>query len=68
MVLRLKLLLGEQAVDQETQKAMMAWYRKKQDELQALQENEDDSYLNSGWASSNSLKAHFSGVSEVRLR
>lgn len=47
---------------------MMAWYRKKEDEQKALQENEDDSYLNSGWASSNSLKAHFSGVSEVRLR
>lgn len=57
-----------QVVDKETQQAMLAFYRKKQEEQEKLKENEDDSYLNSGWASSKSLKSHFSGVSNVRFR
>jgi cilia- and flagella-associated protein 298 len=56
-----------QAVDAETQKAMMAWYHKKQEEQKALEENLDDTYMQASWASRQSLKAHFSGVSEVRL-
>ena len=56
-----------QAVDEATQKAMMAWYHKRQEEQKALEENQDDAYMQSSWASGGSLKAHFSGVSEVRL-
>ena len=56
-----------QAVDKATQQAMMAWYHKKQEEQKALEENQDDAYMHSNWASANSLKAHFAGVSEVRL-
>jgi hypothetical protein len=54
-------------VDEATQKSMIAWYHKKQEEQKALDENQDDSYMHSSWASGNSLKANFSGVSEVRL-
>lgn len=56
-----------QAVDEATQKAMMAWYHKRQEVQKALDENQDDAYMQASWASANSLKAHFSGVSEVRL-
>ncbi|GFR53143.1 hypothetical protein Agub_g15863 [Astrephomene gubernaculifera] len=57
----------EPVVDQDTQKAMMAWYYKKQEEQKQLAEDEDDSYTNSSWANPKSLKAHFSGVQSVRL-
>eukprot|EP00798_Chlamydomonas_sp_ICE-L_P025563 gene25563-11213_t len=52
----------EPAVDQDTQKAMMAWYYKKQEEQKKLAENEDDSYADSSWANPKSLKSHFAGV------
>lgn len=45
----------------------MAWYHKRQEVQKALDENQDDAYMQASWASANSLKAHFSGVSEVRL-
>ena len=35
--------------------------------LQKLAEDEDDGYSGAAWASGQSLKAHFSGVSAVRL-
>ncbi|GAX83567.1 hypothetical protein CEUSTIGMA_g10992.t1 [Chlamydomonas eustigma] len=57
----------EPVTDQETQKAMMAWYYKKQEEQKKLVEDDDDSYTGATWASNQSLKAHFSGVSAVRL-
>jgi len=57
----------EPAVDADTQKAMMAWYYKKQEEQKKLAEDEDDSYASAAWASGKSLKAHFSGVQNVRL-
>jgi hypothetical protein len=80
-----------QAVDAETQKAMMSYYYKKQEEqkvrpapsalpfsplpslttpaahLQKLQEDEDDNYTNSAWANPNALKAHFSGMSQIKM-
>jgi Cilia- and flagella-associated protein 298 len=56
-----------QAVDQDTQKAMMAWYHKRQEQQKHLEENQDDTYLESTWASGSSLKAHFAGVSNVRM-
>lgn len=58
----------EPAVDQDTQKAMMAWYYKKQEEQKKLAEDEDDAYTGAAWASGKSLKAHFAGVgSSVRI-
>ncbi len=36
-------------------------------QLQALAEDDDDSYANSSWANPKSLKSHFAGVQSVRL-
>lgn len=59
----------EQAVDAETQKAMMAFYHKKRQEHEALAANQDDDYTHSSWASGNSLKAAFAGVdSGIKFR
>lgn len=34
---------------------------------QALSQDEDDAFMHSGWANSQSLKQHFSGVTSVRI-
>jgi len=52
----------EAPVSAEEQKAMMAYYHKRQEEMRALEENAEDDYQNSAWANSGSLKSHFSGV------
>jgi len=52
----------ESPIDAETQKAMMSFYHKKQEEMKKLEENEDDNYVHSSWASSSSLKASLSGT------
>ncbi|GMH35705.1 hypothetical protein BSKO_03573 [Bryopsis sp. KO-2023] len=57
----------EPIVDADTQKAMMSWYHKKQEQQKKLEENEEDDYFNSSWANQNSLKQHFSGVSQVKI-
>lgn len=57
-----------QAVDKATQDAMMKHYYKKQEEQKKLEEDQDDSYANSDWAASNTLKAHFAGVSNLKIR
>eukprot|EP00884_Botryococcus_braunii_P001768 jgi/Botrbrau1/11592/Bobra.247_1s0013.2 len=57
----------EPVVDEETQKAMMAWYFKKQEEQKKLAED-DGAYTNhSAWANPKALKGHFSGVSRVKM-
>lgn len=58
----------EPVVDAETQKAMMAFYHKKQEEMKKLEEDMDDSYTGANWSSSGSLKKHFAGVGDVRIR
>lgn len=57
----------EPPVDAATQKAMLAYYYKKQEEEKKLAQDADDSYTSAAWASGNSLKQHFSGVSSVRI-
>lgn len=52
----------EAPISPEEHKAMMAFYHKRQEEMKALESNEEDDYTNSAWANSNSLKNHFSGV------
>jgi len=46
----------EPRIDESTHKAMLAHYYKKQEEHKKLQENEDDSYLDSEWANPKALK------------
>ncbi|EFJ20104.1 hypothetical protein SELMODRAFT_109240 [Selaginella moellendorffii] len=60
--------MREPPVDAETQKAMMSWYYKRQQEEKTLKENTDDSYTNSEWANPQALKAHFHGTSNIRFR
>lgn len=58
----------EPIVDERTQKEMMAFYFKKQEELKKLEENADDSYLNAAWANPASLKASLQGSGSVSIR
>jgi hypothetical protein len=58
----------EPAVDEKTQKEMMAFYHKKQEELKKLQDDEDDSHLGSGWADPRQLKGHLQGTGDTRWR
>uniref|UniRef100_A0A383V1I6 Uncharacterized protein n=1 Tax=Tetradesmus obliquus TaxID=3088 RepID=A0A383V1I6_TETOB len=57
----------EPAVDADTQKAMMAWYYKKQEEQKALSQDEEDAYTHSSWANSKSLEQAFAGINSVRI-
>ena len=52
----------EAAISPEEHKAMLAYYHKRQEEMKALEANDEDDYANSAWADSKSLKNHFSGV------
>lgn len=51
----------EPAVDEETQKRMIAFYHKKQQEQKELEENNEDAYLNSQWANPQNLKNQLIG-------
>lgn len=58
----------EPAVDAETQKKMMAYWHKKQEEQKNLEENNEDVYLNSSWANPKAMKANISGVGNIKIR
>lgn len=58
----------EPVVSEEEQKAMIAFYHKKQREAEALAAEEDDSYLNSRWADPKGLKHAFTGIGDVQWR
>eukprot|EP00041_Stephanoeca_diplocostata_P024106 m.603452 g.603452 ORF g.603452 m.603452 type:complete len:292 (+) comp22453_c0_seq1:130-1005(+) len=55
----------EPVVDDATQKAMMAFAYKKQEELKKLEEADDDSYLNAAWANPNALKGRLQGTGNI---
>lgn len=56
------------AVDEDTQKKMMAYWHKKQAQEKDLAEAEEDSYLNSEWANPKGYKNAMNGLGSVRLR
>ena len=58
----------EAAVDEESQKAMMSYYFKKQEEMKRIAEDEDISYGSSVWADPRALRRHFQGIEDVRSR
>jgi len=58
----------EPVFSEEQRKQMMAYAYRKQEELKKLETDEDDSYLNSGWADPQSLKRQFHGVGNVKWR
>lgn len=55
----------EPIVSEEEQKAMIAFYHKKQQEMEKLEAEDEDAYLNSKWANPKGLKNAFTGVGEV---
>lgn len=58
----------EPVVDEKTQKEMMAYAFKKQQEMKKLEEAEDDSYMNSSWADPNALKNRLQGTGSIGWR
>lgn len=55
----------EPVVDEQTQKEMMAFYFKKQEEMKKLEEEADDQYLHSAWANPKALKSQLHGAGNV---
>lgn len=58
----------EPIVTEDIKRRMMADAYRRQEELKKLDMDEDDSYFNSSWADSNSLKRQVHGVDNVRFR
>jgi len=55
----------EPVVSEDEQKAMIAFYHKKEQEMQKMELEDEDAYLHSSWANPKALKSAFSGVGEV---
>lgn len=58
----------EPVFNEEQRKQMMTYAYRKQEELKKLEADEEDSYLNSGWADPQALKRQFHGVGNVKWR
>ncbi|KAI8128824.1 hypothetical protein FF38_12051 [Lucilia cuprina] len=58
----------EPVITEDIRKRMMADAYRRQEELKKLEIDEDDTYLNSSWADSNSLKRQVHGLDNVRFR
>jgi hypothetical protein len=58
----------EPMMSKDEQKDMMQYYYKKQEEFKKLQTDQDDSYLNSKWADSQSLKQSLTGTQHISWR
>jgi hypothetical protein len=41
---------------------MLSYYRKKEEEMKKLEEDNDDAYLNSAWANPKNLKNQLMGI------
>lgn len=57
----------EPVVDEQTQKEMMAFAYKKQEEWKKLEEADDDSHHNAEWADSSALKSKMHGLGNIRF-
>ncbi|ELT95417.1 hypothetical protein CAPTEDRAFT_179325 [Capitella teleta] len=58
----------EPVVSQDEQKAMMAHYYRKQEEMKKLDQDAEDSYLNADWADNSSLRRQFQGVNDIMFK
>ncbi|XP_043541715.1 cilia- and flagella-associated protein 298 [Chiloscyllium plagiosum] len=56
----------EPIVSEDEQKKMMMYYYKRQEELKKLDENDDESYLDSDWSDRHALKRQFQGVKDIK--
>ena len=57
--------MREPVVSEDEQKAMVAFYHKKQQEMEKLSLEDEDNYLHSQWANPKALKNAFTGVGDV---
>jgi len=55
----------EAVVSEDEQKAMIAWYHKKQQEQEKMALEDEDAYLHSTWANPKALKNAFTGVGDI---
>lgn len=58
----------EPLIDAETQKQMIAWHHKKEEESKKVMAVDEDQYLNSAWANPKALKNQLHGGREVNFR
>lgn len=58
----------EPVVSEEEKKHMMAYAYRKQEELKKLEEDSDNSFMDSAWADPNQLKRQFQGVKDLKWR
>jgi len=58
----------EPVVSEDEQKAMIAFYHKKQQETEKMEMEDEDAYMHSTWANPKALKQAFSGVGDVAWR
>ena len=55
----------EPVVSEDEQKAMIAFYHKKEQEMQRMTLEDEDAYQNSAWANPKALKNAFTGVGDI---
>eukprot|EP00292_Cryptomonas_paramecium_P034345 CAMPEP_0113672244 /NCGR_PEP_ID=MMETSP0038_2-20120614/6151_1 /TAXON_ID=2898 /ORGANISM="Cryptomonas paramecium" /LENGTH=187 /DNA_ID=CAMNT_0000588483 /DNA_START=776 /DNA_END=1338 /DNA_ORIENTATION=- /assembly_acc=CAM_ASM_000170 len=53
---------GEPPVDEQTQRDMMAFWHKKQEEAKRLAEEDEDAHLGAAWADPRQLRSHLQGT------
>nr|KAF6477286.1 cilia and flagella associated protein 298 [Molossus molossus] len=58
----------EPVLSSEEHRQLMLHFHRRQEELKKLEENDDDSCLNSPWADNTALKRHFHGVKDIKWR
>merc|ERR1712216_1066196 len=58
----------EPVVSEDEQKAMVAFYHKKEQDFQKMALEDEDAYQNSGWANPKALKNAFVGVGDISFR
>jgi hypothetical protein len=58
----------EPGISEEERKAMMAHYFKKQEEMKALAENDEEEYMNASWANPRTLKESLHGTGGMSWR
>jgi len=56
----------EPVMNEDQQKALMAHYHKKQEEMKKLENDEVDAYLNSKWSDPGHLKREFQGLNNIK--